>query len=201
MLLRRGCAGRTVLARRAAPAALVAALLLGGCTGGDPEPSPGPEVSESGEPTASPSASPTETQAPVAAPEPPADLQRTDEIGAAAAAQYFLSLYSYTMQTGDVAAWDAMSLETCGFCARAREFAVSTRQAGEVFTGAEITVLSTFVHPIDTLLQAYPVDVEFTQTGALQQGADGTVIQESPPDSGVFGVDVTHVAEGWRYSP
>ena len=38
----------------------------------------------------------------MAAPEPPAELERTDEVGAAAAAEYFLELYPYVLQTGDV---------------------------------------------------------------------------------------------------
>ncbi|GAA2720072.1 DUF6318 family protein [Cellulomonas aerilata] len=192
------------LSRRIAAGALVVvgALALAGCTGGEPDaqaPTTSGRGTVSPSPSASPTPSPTATATPPASPPPPpADLARTDEVGAAAAATYFLTLYAYTMQTGDVSAWDAMSSPGCGFCSRTRDFALGVSAAGETFTGTDISVSSTFVYPLDPLLEAYPVDATFTQAAGEHRNAQGELLSTSPPDSGTFGVDVTRVSGGWK---
>lgn len=178
---------------------MLAVLLMAGCTLQD-EPEPPPVASSPSEtaPEPSPTPTPTPTETPVAAPEPPPELERTDEVGAAAAAEYFLELYGYVMQTGDVTQWDAMTFETCQFCGRTRNLAVSINEAGEAFTGSVITPGSTFVHPFDDLIGAYPVDVDFTQSPSEHRGANGELINISEPGSGTLGIDMKLFDDGWR---
>ncbi|WP_298454573.1 DUF6318 family protein [uncultured Cellulomonas sp.] len=186
MLLRRGITLTATLA----------VLLAAGCTSQDPEPEP-PPVAQSPTPTVEPP-EPTPTVAPVVAPPPPPELERTDEVGAAAAAEYFLELYGYVMQTGDVAAWDALSWESCGFCSRTSGIATEIADANENFEGANITVTDTFVHPYDDLVGGYPVDVDFSQDEGTRRDASGDLIEASQADSGTIGVDVIHSDGGWK---
>src|SRR5690606_19735685 len=91
--------------RWAAAAALAGVLLLAGCTGGEPEPEgselPLPaSVAASASPSASVSPEPSE-EAEAEGPERPAAMDKKDADGAAAAAEYFLSLYDYMLTTGD----------------------------------------------------------------------------------------------------
>ena len=125
-------------------------------------------------------------------------MDRTDEVGAAAAAEYFLSLYSYVMQTGDLAEWDAMSWETCNFCSSTRDRSVQIRKNAERFTGGEIETISVRVYPIDDAIGGYPVDVEFTQQPSAHVDASGTSIYSGAVDTGTFGVDVINVTSEWR---
>jgi len=191
-----------LLRERTALVALVSVSLVSACTSREPEPAPSDEPRPVVRTTPPATPSPTPTSSPTselpAVPTPPPEISRTDDVGAAAAATYFLQLYSYMMQTGDVAAWDAMSLKSCGFCKRAREFSLATVAANQRFSGAEFSVVSTFVHPIDPMLQAYPVDLTFTQTSGEQTDANGEVLLFSPADKGVVGVDIAHLPDGWK---
>jgi hypothetical protein len=186
--------------RRAGVVGALAMLLVAGCTGPEPEPEPAAEPTRSPAPTVRPTPipSPTRTQPAVVAPEPPPELQRSDADGAAAAATYFLSLYGYTMQTGDVGPWTTMTGEPCQFCARTRGLATSIHDAGDTFAGADITPLSTFVHPYDELVGGYPVDVEYTQAASEHRNAQGELVNVSDPDGGTLGVDLIHAPDGWK---
>ena len=52
------------------------------------------------------------------APDKPAEMNKGDEAGAAAAARYYLNAYSYAWNTGDTAPIKAISDEKCAFCRR-----------------------------------------------------------------------------------
>src|SRR5215217_5061338 len=101
---------------------LISLALLAGCTSTEARPGPSDEPSsvvrtlQPTSPTPTPSATrtTTATATPASAPAPPPELSRTDEAGAAAAATYFVSLYSYMMQTGKTDEWAGMSAEPCG---------------------------------------------------------------------------------------
>jgi len=129
---------------------------------------------------------------------PPADLERTDETGAAAAATYFLELYGYVMQTGDVATWDAMSWEQCEFCKSTRDVALAIASRGETFTGGDISALSSSVLPMDELLGGYPVDVSVEQGASKHHAETGELLGESTGRPGVVRVDTLPEADGWK---
>jgi len=150
--------------------ALVGPVLMG-CTDSAAEPDDGassPRVSA--ETSASPSPS-----AP-AKPERPEAMNRDDAEGAAAAAEYFLSLYAYSRATGDTKAWDRMSHGACEFCqqssARVRELV----QKGAEFRGGTLTteVLQTYAR--DEMTGIYPLDLRVTQDPYRTVAADGSVL-------------------------
>ncbi|WNB87407.1 DUF6318 family protein [Cellulomonas sp. ATA003] len=191
MLHRRGITLTTVLA----------VLLAAGCTSQD-DPEPPPIVSSPSEtapePSPTPSPTPTPTQAPVVAPEPPAELERIDEVGAAAAAEYFVSLYSYTMQSGDTANWLSMSSDVCGFCSRIASDAATMFANEEQYIGGEIALDDVTVLAKDDLLGGYPVDAHFVQAPVRHTANDGTVINETVGDSGPVRVDTLWTNNGWK---
>lgn len=174
----------------------VLASLVVGCSSTDPViESPAPVVSE--EPSPTPTPTPTST-GPVK-PERPADMDRTDEVGAAAAATYFLELYPYVMATGDLAEWDAMTWEeTCEFCTTVRSESVTTMENGYAYTGAELELSSVTVGALDTLIGGYPVVADYVQSPHRSEGAAGEVISEDDGSSGRLQIDTLHTNDGWK---
>jgi hypothetical protein len=189
------------LGRRIAVSFVAAALCVSGCTSRAPEvtePSrtaTGTVRPQPATPTPSPTAEPATPSEP---PTPPAELARTDEVGAAAAATYFLELYAYTMQTGDVTAWDALSWEQCEFCRSTRDQAVGMASRGETFTGGEIEPQSTTVMPRDDLIGGFPVDVVVQEAPSEHRASDGEVLNRSSGTPGTLRVDTLRAADGWK---
>ena len=90
--------------------ALALALALAGCTAKtDP-----PDDPTTTHPTTTVAPSPTPT--PIARPERPDAMNTADEAGAIATAEYFMELYTYARQTGDLTEWNALSADDCSFC-------------------------------------------------------------------------------------
>jgi hypothetical protein len=177
---------------------IVGVLVVGvvvGCS--SPEPvveSPSPVVE-----APSPSPTPTLTVEGPVKPERPADMDRTDEVGAAAAAVYFLELYPYVMATGDLAEWDAMTwAELCSFCTATRERQVLRAAASETYEGGEVTleVLQTF--PLDDLIGGYPLDVRISQAEAVIRDANGAEKDRQEGFSGTLRVEMLHDGTIWR---
>lgn len=135
-----------------------------------------------------------------AAPVAPAEMEVDDEAGAAAAAVYFLELWSYTMQTGDVTAWENMSGELCQFCSQARTTALSMQEAGVTFTGGVVTSTGVHMHPFDELAGAYPVDVDVMLSLSALRGATGELISYTTPstEASRFRVDVIRSDDDWE---
>lgn len=166
--------------RRAAAAVLAGVLLLAGCTGGEPE----PEESELPLPasvTASPSASaspePSE-EAEADGPERPAAMDKKDADGAAAAAEYFLSLYDYMLTTGDSSRFESMSHRACGFCTATLDRLDWLEENDATFTGGAMTTTIEESYEIDAATGIFPLDVVIEQESIEILDADGTSIDE-----------------------
>lgn len=103
--------------------AILAAVLLAGCTG-EVAPAPTPTVTSaspqpSPAPTATSSATPTSTavEAITTPPPVPADLTTPGQVGSKAAVEYFTALYGYALNSGDTSQLRETSVPTCGYCA------------------------------------------------------------------------------------
>ena len=139
--------------------AVASMLALGGCTGGAKKPEPLVSASVDTPTTASPTTTRIPSVPSVAKPERPADMDRTDEVGAGAAAKYFLELYPYMMKTGDFSEWDALSWDNCQYCAESRALAVKFRDDDFVLMDGQVSAQIVTVHSLDLNFDAYPVDL------------------------------------------
>ncbi|ROS79122.1 DUF6318 family protein [Cellulomonas sp. PhB143] len=199
-------------------AATLATAGLAGCSGAEPSPggdatssAPAPEKSASapaGEPTPTGSATPDgsdkeaeDVDAADAPPKPdrPADMKRTDERGAAAAATYFLELYPYVMATGDTKEWDAMSYDdTCDFCVDASKKAIKLKDRNQHYIGGDVDIQTVDVLDKDTLVKGYPVDLNYAQSAARITDSHGVRVDGSNATKGHIGVDVAYATTMWR---
>lgn len=170
--------------------ALAACLVLAGCTGEVPvEPTPAP--------TTAPSPTATPTPEAITPPERPAEMDRNDDVGAMAAGEYFMRLFSYVMRTGDVEEWDAISGQTCEFCASIRALAADTYSAGGRFTGGETTLGVPEILKFDESLAAYAVAIDFAIEGGEELDAAGREVREMPAETGRAVLDVAPSARSW----
>lgn len=151
---------------------VAAGLVLAGCTGSAPE--PGVTGSPTVDPTPAVSASPSPS-VPVK-PERPDAMKRDDAKGAAAAAEYFLSLYAYTKATGDTTEWDAMSHRLCDFCRTVRIATEEMASRDESYTGGEVTLDVIKTYLMDEVTGIYPLDGRLDQASATVRDAQGQVI-------------------------
>ncbi|MBM7821555.1 hypothetical protein JOE63_004032 [Cellulosimicrobium cellulans] len=125
-------------------------------------------------------------------------MDRDDAEGAAAAAEYFLSLYGYVLATGDTAEWDAMTwVETCEFCASVRADAVEIAESGDAFTGSEILVSNIEVADLDTFTGAFPVLASYEQAPYERVDGSGAVVDQGDGGRGELQIDVIHTADDW----
>ncbi|MFD6164095.1 DUF6318 family protein [Oerskovia sp. NPDC060287] len=171
-------------------------VVLGGCS------TPAPEV-EKTPPVVSQAPSPTPTPTPTPTgpvkPERPADMDRTDEVGAAAAATYFLELYPYVMATGDFVEWDAMTwAETCEFCTIVRAESVTTKENGHIYTGAALELSAVTVGALDTLIGGYPVTANYIQSPHREETRSGVIVSEDDGSAGRLQIDTLSTDEGWK---
>ncbi|HUX69255.1 MAG TPA: DUF6318 family protein [Cellulomonadaceae bacterium] len=151
---------------------------LAGCTGsGEPD-----EGSRSGGVTStpvtpSPGPNPRPSLIGPTAPARPVEVDQMTPAGAAAAARYFIELYGYVLQTGDLTEWDAMSFPTCDYCATFRSHVVEAYAAGESIEGGDISADVVAVHDLDELIGGYPVDVRVSQSPTVRRDAGGAPVE------------------------
>ena len=98
-------------------------------------------------------------------------MSTMDGDGAAAAAVYFIELYGYVLQTGDLTEWNAMSYPDCQFCTSTAQYVQSVYSAGGSFVGGDITAEIVTVHELDDFIGGYPVDLRTTQAATEERDA------------------------------
>ncbi|WP_155859479.1 DUF6318 family protein [Cellulomonas sp. KRMCY2] len=131
------------------------------------------------------------------APVRPAEMERSDEVGAAAAAEYFLRLFPYVMQSGDLEEWALISTTDCEFCSTVRGWVEDFAAADEDYAGGDVTVAGVHVFPQDAVLGGYTVQLEFTQADARVAGPDGVVTRSVEAYGEYAFVDVIRSQTGW----
>lgn len=158
-----------------------------------PEPTPPATSPTPTQPT------PIETTAeePAALPETPVEMQRDDDIGAAAAAGYFLDLFPYVMGTGDTARWDEISAQDCGFCSSVRDDVQAVFASGGRFTGGALTHEPGNVLGRNDMLGGYTVEISYTVEEGTELDAAGTVIDALPEEKATVYVDTVYSSNGW----
>ena len=178
-------------AARWAAIGVVAGVVLAGCSDPEPVPSPPPPTTQAPEPT------PSETPAEITAPERPAEMERTDETGAMAAAEYFMELFAYVMATGDLEEWDRVSGQTCTFCASVREDVERIYSSGGRVAGVDLVVGRTEKTGYEEVLGVYGVALAFSFGEGAELGADGEVAQKLGAEDGLAVLEVSPSTRGW----
>ena len=129
------------------------------------------------EPTAlATSASPTPSlPAPMASPAKPAEWADNGEVGANAAALWFVrDAYAYVRETNDAADWQALSTPDCEFCASVTSDATTQAALNQVSREDAFEVTVTRTEELNPL--AFSVLVDFDKTGTTVLRPDGSVV-------------------------
>ncbi|WP_062460666.1 DUF6318 family protein [Demequina soli] len=197
------------VARRAVAAAMAAGavVLAAGCTG-----EPGPIVTDVPTVSATPVASVSASPSPVAsvsqvAMEPltneelfalmPEGANRSDLVGAMVTARFFLEQYAVMFQTGDTRAWNALSGDSCGYCADALVNQGRVQDQGFVAQGGEIKVREPTIRAHLTGHGAvYQATADVA--AALLVDASGAESVAEVAGPAVFALELQRVGEAWR---
>ncbi|MCL3863100.1 DUF6318 family protein [Actinotalea sp. K2] len=176
---------------RATGAAVAVALLLAGCA---QEPRPQPTFATL-DPLPTPS--PTPTVEPVTKPERPAEMDRTDEVGAAAAAEYFLELYQYVLATGDFSEWGLVANPGCDFCSSVQGWVEPLYSSGGRYEGGRMSLSSPKATSADPATGTHTVALLFEQASGRELDQTGTEIGTGSASSGMIRVEVFIAEIGW----
>ncbi|MBN0040551.1 hypothetical protein JN535_10290 [Cellulosimicrobium cellulans] len=170
---------------------LAVGWVVAGCSGGG-DPGPDPSVEEPVESSGSQSPEPSPSEAGPAKPERPAAMDRADAEGAAAAAEYFASLYGYTLATLDSAEWEALAHDSCGFCSETLEQVRWLRESGGSHTGGELSLViadpGKYVRDAQTGI--WPLDGVVKQATFTVTDGTGAEIASEPAGSREVRVEV-----------
>ena len=197
-----GAPTRSIRGRRRAVGIVATIAVLGFLAGCTPAETPRPTPTGTPEPTASATPSPTPTPTPtadaIAPPERPADMERTDEVGAVAAATYVTDLFVYVMQTGDLEEWDAISAGDCGWCTSVHADITDVYGDGGRYEGVQVSYGEPTFIAKDPTLGVSAVEVPFEAGTARAVTSDGTVERELAASNGFLLVDLIPTADGWQ---
>jgi hypothetical protein len=183
-------------------AIVVAGVAAGAGAAGCSQPAEPPtvEVSEVARPPAepSPSATPEQTPEPVTEPVPPPEMERGDEVGAIAAAEYFMRLSEYAFLTGDLATWNAISTTDCGYCRNVDEAVRDAYASGGYYTGGALDVRNGRISGSDPAIGVYAVVLDYDAAPAVLHDEGGGAVEDVPAGTGAFLVEVIPADAGWR---
>ena len=122
------------------------------------------------------------------------------EGGAIAAAKYYLGLYLYVHETGDLTKWEAMALPGCDYCD-----SVGTT-VSELFSEGghyKMGKLEFVADPVADFVEGFHIwDVTLRVTIGKSQvfNAEGEVTEEYPATRNKLVVGVVHQGGEWRVS-
>lgn len=132
------------------------------------------------------------------APTRPAALDQPPTLeGAKAVATYFLLLYPYAYQTGDLGVWNVISDPQCVFCDSVRSKASDQHAQGQHLVGGAVTVRSLGGTEVD-VGTFFEVIVNLTQAPSRTVDALGSTTRETTGGEVTADVIVTVTQGTWR---
>ena len=114
--------------------------------------------------------------------------------GAEAAAVYFVKLYPWVYQSGDLDTWNAMSGSNCSFCATVAASVADSVKSGEVNRGGNITIVSSRV--AEPSSDYYTVEVHARATPTTTRDSAGSTTTSEGQDS-ILTIAVSGKAPNW----
>jgi len=128
----------------------------------------------------------------------PPEMERQDEVGAVAAAEYFMALYEYVLGTGDARSWIAASGNDCTFCS-GLVTSVNARYAdGGRFSRPSATRYAGYsVTSHDPSVGLFGVELTFASAGVTSINADGSIASSGASEAGTLVLAVLPAARGW----
>jgi len=181
---------RTRLATGAlATAALLALVTACGTT--EPGPTASPMISLSATP------SPTPTATALAEPTKPPEMERNDEVGAVAAAEYFMELHEWVYATGDLTEWDRLSGQTCAFCSNVHDAVHDSYADGGRVDNGESDFTDFAISGFDDQLVVFGVRLHFEVAESTRFDATGRPRGVIDGESGDLVLEVAPSVEGW----
>ncbi|MET7132621.1 DUF6318 family protein [Cellulosimicrobium sp. MI9406] len=126
-------------------------------------------------------------------------MERDDAEGAAAAAAYFLGLYSDMMSSQDSAEWEEMSHAECGYCAASLDKVEWLRESGSAYEGGRITldVDDPFKYVRDSQTGVFPLDGTLSQDALKVTAADGSEVASESTTSMAVRIEVGKSDDDW----
>ncbi len=189
---------RAGVGRRIAMATLSAALVAGVLSACDSA-TPGPtEPPVSPTPTVAVSPDPTPSETPLAEPTKPPEMARSDELGAVAAAEYFMALFNYVLATGDLTEWNQASDPDCRFCSNVRDDVGPVYASGGRYDGGVVALSDAKVIGFDETLRVHAVQLAFVGAPGAVVDSAGNTTDTVDAASGYLVLDVGYTNNGWR---
>lgn len=190
-------------ARVAVAGVMVAAVVVACAAQPDPEPTPVvPTVEASPTVVVEPDPEPTPeetSEAPVSRTERPALMDEESDAGAIAAAEYFAVLAFETMRTLDVATWEVLGTDSCGFCDAMSAYAEEASALGQTYEGGVVTVRGeSRIVGREEMLGLVGVEVPITITAQRLVSADGEILDEWPQVEEYFYTELGFGYGGWQ---
>ncbi|WP_263732392.1 DUF6318 family protein [Cellulomonas sp. SG140] len=112
------------------------------------------------------------------APARPAALDQPPTLeGAKAIATYFLLLYPYAYQTGDLSAWNALTHPDCNFCASVRQHVTEAAQARQHTVGGASQITTVTGTEVD-LGKFFDVQLTLEASSSQVVAAPDTVVKD-----------------------
>ncbi|WP_372594719.1 DUF6318 family protein [Actinotalea sp.] len=127
----------------------------------------------------------------------PPEMERDDEVGAVAAAKYFMALYEWAYGTGELELWDQVSGQTCEFCANTHDAVSGAYLDGARIESTQAQFSDFALIDIDQQLLIYSVRLAYSLPEATHIDATGATLGTIPAESGTLVVDVVPSARGW----
>jgi hypothetical protein len=125
-------------------------------------------------------------------------MDQHDAEGAAAAAEYFVSLYEYVMRTGDTGTWKQMSHDSCGFCTDAIGQANQIQREKATWSGGKIERIELVQsYERDAVTGIFPLDMRIAQSAATITGSDGAVLFEGKDETNTYRVEMGLIKGRW----
>jgi hypothetical protein len=176
--------------------ACVMALVMGGCTGEATNVATPSASLASNNPSTSPQASePVPTSTPTLPASSPAMAQPTAE-GALAAAQYYMGLYDFSMATGDLTEWRAMSAADCKFCNKVIARVEELVALGQTVSSARVTFASAVGNEV-VPHELYGANMIVSQGVWTKVDRSGEVVDTGPPSSVRMDFAIAWEADSW----
>jgi len=117
--------------------------------------------------------------------------------GAIAAATYFISLYPYVYNTGDLAEWEALSHPECVFCASVSTEVKEMVSSGHRLEGAGVTISASSGAEVDPG-KWFSAELIAAQAEYVEIDSSGNRLEEAPGSNLRVTFAIVREADAWR---